>query len=41
LFVDPRKRAHLAEQGKRWAEEHHGDQERFAAAVRGAVVGRG
>lgn len=39
LFLDPSERERLGEEGRRWAEEHHSDQERFAADVRGAVLG--
>jgi glycosyltransferase involved in cell wall biosynthesis len=39
LFLDPQQRERLGEHGRRWAEEQHSDQQRFAAAVRGAVLG--
>ena len=41
LFLDPREQQRLGEHGRRWAEEQHSDQKRFAAAVRGAVLGPG
>ena len=33
------ERERLSERGRRWAQEHHGDQERFASAVNRAVLG--
>jgi hypothetical protein len=39
LFLDERERERVSEQGQRWAQERHGDQERFAATVARAVLG--
>jgi hypothetical protein len=39
LLFDERQRGRLAEQGRRWAEEQHGDQERFTASVIRTVLG--